>query len=179
MIHETAIINQPATIGKNLDAMEYVIIGTDPVKYVRKNLSYKRVPPAFGVHIGDNVTIHCSSYIVKGLERDTFIGDDVVLGQRCGIGHDSIIGRGVHLMAAVSCAGFVEIGERAVLGTGAVVKQRIKIGAGSIIGMGSVVTKDIPPNVIAYNACVDGKVYCRPMGEAREEWKNWIRTHLI
>ena len=57
MIHETTIINQPATIGKNLDAMEYVVIGTDPVKYVRKNLGYKREPPTFGVTIGNNVTI--------------------------------------------------------------------------------------------------------------------------
>jgi len=176
MIHETTIINQPATIGKNLDAMEYVVIGTDPVKYVRKNLGYKREPPTFGVTIGNNVTIHYGSYIVKGLTRDTKIGNDVVIGQRCGIGHDCIIGRGAHLLAAVSCVGFVEIGERAVIGTGTVVKQRVKIGAGSIIGMGSIVTKDIPSNVVAYNTCVDGKVYCRPMGEARAAWKSLIRN---
>ena len=176
MIHETTIINQPATIGKNLDAMEYVVIGTDPVKYIRKNLGYKREPPTFGVTIGNNVTIHYGSYIVKGLTRDTKICDDVVIGQRCGIGHDCIIGRGARLLAAVTCVGFVEIGERAVIGTGTVVKQRVKIGAGSIIGMGSIVTKDIPSNVVAYNTCVDGKVYCRPMGEARAAWKSLIRN---
>ena len=179
MIHETTIINQPATIGKNLEAMEYVVIGANPVKYVRKNLGYKREPPTFGVTIGNNVTIHGGSYIVKGLTRNTVIGNDVVIGQRCGVGHDCIIGRGAHLLADVVCVGFVEVGERAVIGTGTVVKQRVKIGAGSIIGMGSIVTKDIPSNVVAYNTCVDGKVYCRPMGEAREGWKNWIRTNLI
>jgi len=176
MIHETTIINEPAAIGKNLDAMEYVVIGTDPVKYARKNLGYKREPPTFGVTIGDNVTIHYGSYIVKGLTRDTKIGNDVVIGQRCGIGHDCDIGRGAHLLAAVTCVGFVEIGERSVIGTGTVVKQRVKIGAGSIIGMGSIVTKDIPDNVVAYNTEVDGKVYCRPMGEARAAWKSWIRN---
>ncbi len=179
MIHETVIINQPATIGKNFEAMEHVVIGTDPVKYVRKNLSYKREPPAFGVRIGNNVTIHYGSYIVKGLERDTHIGNDVVIGQRCGIGHDCIVGRGVHLLAAVTIVGYVEIGERAVLGTGTVVKQRVKIGAGSIIGMGSIVVKDIPDNVVAVNTCVDGKVYCRPIGKSRGVLKNWLRTHLI
>ena len=179
MIHETAIINQPATIGKNLDAMEYVVIGTDPVKYVRKNLGYKREPPTFGVTIGNNVTIHGGSQIIKGVEHDTIIGDDVVIGQRNIIGHDCNIGRGAHLLTSITLTGHVEIGTRAVLGAGTVVKQRTKIGAGSFIGMGSIVTKDIPPNVVAYNTCVDGKVYCRPMGEAREGWKNWIRTNLI
>jgi len=179
MIHETAIINQPATIGKNFEAMEYVVIGTDPVKYVRKNLSYKREPPAFGVRIGNNVTIHFGSYIIKGLTRDTDIGDDVVIGQRCGVGHDCILGRGAHMYVAGTLAGYVEIGARAVLGAGVVVKQRIKIGAGSIIGMGSIVVKDIPENVVAVNTCVDGKVYCRPIGKARGALKNWVRTHVI
>jgi len=179
MIHETAIINEPATIGKNLDAMEYVVIGTDPVKYVRKNLGYKREPPTFGVTIGNNVTIHGGSQIIKGVEHDTMIGDDVVIGQRCIIGHDSIIGRGAHLYTSVTIVGHVEIGARAVLGAGTIVKQRVKVGAGSIIGMGSIVTKDIPDNVIAYNTAVDGKVYCRPMSKARGDIKNWIRTNLI
>jgi len=179
MIHETVIINQPATIGKNFEAMEYVVIGTDPVKYVRKNLSYTRLPPDFGVRIGNNVTIHFGSYIIKGVERDTTIGNDVVIGQRCGVGHDCIIGRGVHMYVAGTLAGFVEVGERAVLGAGTVVKQRVKIGAGSIIGMGSIVVKDIPPNVVAVNTCVDGKVYCRPIGKARGALKNWVRTHVI
>jgi len=178
MIHETVVINQPATIGKNLEAMEYVVIGTDPVKYVHKNLSYKRVPPAFGVHIGNNVTIHGGSFIIKGTERDTYIGDDVVIGQRCNIGHDCIIEHGAHLYITTTLAGFVEVGKRAVLGMGTKVKQRVKIGAGSIIGMGSTVVKDIPPNVIAYNTCVDGKVYCRPMGKARGDLKNWVRNMI-
>ena len=179
MIHETVIINQPATIGKNFEAMEYVVIGTDPVKYVPKNLSYTRVKPDFGVRIGNNVTIHYGSCVMKGLERDTTIGNDVIIGQRCGVGHDCIIGRGAHTYVAGTLSGFVEIGERAVLGAGTVVKQRVKIGAGSIIGMGSTVIKDIPANVVAVNTCVDGKVYCRPIGKARGALRNWVRTHLI
>jgi len=179
MIHETVIINQPATIGKNLEAMEYVVIGTDPVKYVQKNLSYKREPPAFGVTIGNNVTIHGGSQIVKGVEHDTIISDDVIIGQRNIIGHDCKIGRGAHLLTSITLTGHVQIGNRATLGAGTVVKQRIKIGAGSFIGMGSIVTKDIPANVVAYNTCVDGKVYCRPIGQARGGLKNWAITHLI
>ena len=179
MIHETAIINQPVTIGKNLDAMEYVVIGTDPVKYVYKNLRYKRELPAYGVTIGNNVTIHGGSQIIKGVEHDTMIGDDVVIGQRNIIGHDCIVGRGSHLYTSITLTGHVEIGARAVLGAGTVVKQRIKIGAGSIIGMGSIVVKDIPENTLAYNTCVDGNVYCRPIGKARGELKNWIRTNVI
>lgn len=36
------------------------------------------------------------------------------------------------------------------VGTGATILDNIKVGAGSIIGAGSVVTKDIPENVIVH-----------------------------
>ena len=65
-----------------------------------------------------------------------------------------------------------KIGNRVWIGANSVVMPGVTIGDNSIIGAGSVVTKDIPPNVIAFgNPC---KVY-REITEEDERYynKNW------
>lgn len=60
----------------------------------------------------------------------------------------------------------VKIGNRVWLGANVVVCPGVTIGDGSVIGAGSVVTKDIPENVIAFgNPC---KVYRQITDEDRE-----------
>ena len=52
----------------------------------------------------------------------------------------------------VSVGGDVDIGPNCYLGSGAIIRNGIKIGENSIVGMGSVVLKDVEPNsVIAGN----------------------------
>ena len=48
----------------------------------------------------------------------------------------------------------MNIGEKSTIGAGAIIIDGIEIGSNTIIGAGSVVTKDIPADVIAYgNPC--------------------------
>ena len=46
--------------------------------------------------------------------------------------------------------GKVVIEDNVHIGTNAVILPNVRIGSGSVIGAGSVVTKSVPPNVIAY-----------------------------
>ena len=148
--------------------------------YEKKGLHFQRRNATFGVNIGNNVTIHSGTNIVKGLTQDTVICDWVKIGQRVVVGHDSYIGEGSMIMVSSTIAGHVTIGKGCYIGTGAVIKNRVKIGDGSLIGAGSVVIKDIPPNTVAYNINDDLQpVYCRPVKKVRGELKNWVRTHLI
>ena len=64
----------------------------------------------------------------------------------CSIGAWSTVCPGVHL------GGNVVVEEGAFLGIGASVVQGIKIGAWSVVGAGSVVTRDVPPNVVVAGA---------------------------
>lgn len=49
---------------------------------------------------------------------------------------------------------FAEVGENCWIGAGALIMPGVMIGGKSVIGAGSVVTKDIPANVVAYgNPC--------------------------
>lgn len=65
------------------------------------------------------------------------------------VAHDCIIGDFVTFAPAVKCNGNVVIDDHAYIGTGAILKQGrpgrpLHIGQRAIVGMGAVVTKDVP-----------------------------------
>ena len=84
----------------------------------------------------------------------TTIGDFVSINRHVSIGHHTNIGDYCSINPGVNIAGNVTIGEGVTIGMGTNVLDSRKIGRNTIIGAGSVVTKDIPDNVIAYgNPC--------------------------
>lgn len=88
------------------------------------------------------------------LTMDIQIGRSCIINLATTIGHDSVIEDYVTIAPGVSISGNVHIEEGVEIGSGAIVLPNIRIGANSVIGAGSVVTKDIPANVVAYgNPC--------------------------
>ena len=84
----------------------------------------------------------------------TIIGNYVSINRHVSIGHHTTIGNYTSINPGVNIAGNVSIGEATTIGMGANVLNKIKIGSNTIVGAGSVVTKDLPDNVIAYgNPC--------------------------
>ena len=69
------------------------------------------------------------------------------------LSHDCLVGDFVTFAPHVSCNGWVEIGDEAYVGAGAVIRngspdKRLKIGAGAVIGMGAIVTGDVAPGAV-------------------------------
>ncbi|HJD53261.1 MAG TPA: acyltransferase [Candidatus Avibacteroides avistercoris] len=99
--------------------------------------------------IGDRVGV--SAVTISAFERIT-IGDDTLIGGNVLITDsdwhqidpgERLEGRGQAASAEV------KIGRNVFIGTRSIVLKGVTIGDNSIIGAGSVVTRDIPPNVIA------------------------------
>ena len=82
----------------------------------------------------------------------THIGDFVSINRNVSVGHHTIIGDYCSINPGCNIAGNVTIGEGTTIGMGTNILHQVKIGNNSIIGAGSVVTKDIPDNVIAYGS---------------------------
>jgi len=82
----------------------------------------------------------------------TIIGDFVSINRNVSIGHHTIIEDYCSINPGVNIAGNVRIGEGTTIGMGANIIDGIKIGKNTIIGSGSLVTRDIPDNVVAYGA---------------------------
>lgn len=103
-------------------------------------------------HFGDRVYANFNLTLVD--DADIFIGDNVMFGPNVTIATAShpinpqLRNKGYQFNMPVY------IGNNVWIGSGAVIMLGIKIGENSIIGAGSIVTKDIPPNVIAVgNPC--------------------------
>jgi sugar O-acyltransferase (sialic acid O-acetyltransferase NeuD family) len=73
------------------------------------------------------------------------IGAHVAMMPAVVITHDNVVGDYVTFGAGVRLAGAVEIEEGAYVGTGAMVREHLRIGAWSLLGMGAIALDDVPP----------------------------------
>jgi sugar O-acyltransferase (sialic acid O-acetyltransferase NeuD family) len=82
----------------------------------------------------------------------TTIGNFVSINRHVSIGHHTVINDYCSINPGTNIAGNVTIGEGTTIGMGTNILHQVKIGKNTIIGAGSVVTKDIPDNVVAYGS---------------------------
>ena len=131
---------------------------------IRKKIHEKLM--AHGVQLG--VVIHPENYpeetatigggtIIQGTAApgpDCKIGQCVLLQGHSIMGHDVEIGDYSTISSFAFIGGNTVIGEGTYIAPGAMLRNGLRIGKNCIIGMGSVVTKDIPDNSVAFgNPC--------------------------
>lgn len=104
------------------------------------------------VHFGKNVYANFNLTLVD--DTHIFVGDGTMFGPNC------VIATGGHpILPVLRAAGLqynmpVRIGKNCWLGAGVLVVPGVTIGDNVVIGAGSVVTKDLPDNVVAVgNPC--------------------------
>ncbi len=96
----------------------------------------------YGCVIGDRVKIHTNCYVAQF----TFIGDDAFLAPGVSVANDLYPGNDA---SAEKMAGpIIEAG--AQIGAGVTLLPFVRIGAGAVIGSGSVVSRDVPPGMVAF-----------------------------
>lgn len=177
-IDETAIIREGSILGDNVEILEYVVVGAIPTIFH----GFERIRSKCNVVIGSNVFIGAHTVICRGKDRDTKIGDNVIIGQQGLIGHDCIISDNVKIMNTVVLNGYVEVGEGTFIGSGAKVRERIKIGKNCYIGMGSNVVKDVPDNAFGYGNPFEIKRYTDTtsykFNQLRKKAQRFLRNRL-
>lgn len=104
------------------------------------------------VKIEDNAVIMMGAVINIGAE----IGESTMVDMNAVVGARGKLGKRVHLGAGAVVAGVLEppskspceIGDDVLIGANAVILEGVKIGSGSVVAAGSVVTEDVPENVV-------------------------------
>lgn len=117
------------------------------------------------VHFGNNVYANFNLTLVD--DGDIYVGDSVMMGPNVVL---ATAGHPVEPGLRRKVAQFnlpIHIGANVWLGAGCIVLPGVTIGENSVIGAGSVVTKDIPANVVAVgNPCR----VLRPIGPRDREY---------
>ena len=146
-------------------------IKTELFRSVGKNVF---IEPDFICELGSNITIGDNVFINFGCiifdMGEVTIGNNAMFGPRVGIYTTNHAFDAEERIANVVVSKPIHIGNRVWLSADVKIVQGVTIGDNSIIGAGSVVTKDIPPNVIAAGNP------CRVIREITEKDK-WIKKN--
>jgi len=102
--------------------------------------------------IGDNCVVMMGSVVNIG----AVVGENTMLDMNTVIGGRAQIGANCHIGAGSIIAGVIEppsadpvvINDNVMVGANAVVLEGVEIGEGSVVAAGSIVTKDVPAEVV-------------------------------
>lgn len=98
------------------------------------------------VKLGKGIVIMPGVIVNTGCE----IKDFCIINTGAQLEHNSYMGEYVHLSAGSITGGLVTIKAFAAVTLGVTIFDRVTIGKNTVVGSGSLVTKDLPDNVLAY-----------------------------
>ena len=133
-------------LGKNVKVFDFVNLYGCEIDDNSKVGAFVEIQK--GVKVGKNVKISTHTFICEGvtIEDDVFIGHNVsFINDK--YPHATSQGGQLQTEADWNVVPTV-VKRKASIGTSATIMCGVTIGEGAIVGAGSVVTKDIPPNVI-------------------------------
>lgn len=150
IIENNVVIQGNVKIGKSCYIQSGVVIGIDGYGYSQNPESKKKtmVEHFGGVLIGNDVFIGSHTNIARGTIDDTIIGDGVKIAPSTHIGHNNKVGNDVAIICSTLYGSSVT-GDRAYI-TASTIANQMTVGEDTVIGMGSVVSRSIEANVIAY-----------------------------
>ena len=109
-------------------------------------ISNKSILGSYNLKIGKGTNILDNAI----LSNSVSLGKGCIVYYNVTITHDCAVGDFVELYPGATLLGGCTIGSFSQIGANTTVLPKINIGANVIIGAGSVVTKDIPDNMVAY-----------------------------
>lgn len=106
------------------------------------------------VIVGNNVEIGYGIVAMAGciFNPKSKIGNFTFFATGAQIEHDCIIEDFASVSAGSITGGYVKIGKYSAITLGVVIMDRVEIGENSVIGSGSLVTKNVPDNVLSYGS---------------------------
>jgi acetyltransferase-like isoleucine patch superfamily enzyme len=81
-----------------------------------------------------------------------WIGRHVCVHHNCVIGHDCQMSDFATVLPTASVSGDTALGEACLVGSGAVVREKVRIGANAVVGAGAIVLEDVPNGVTVLGA---------------------------
>lgn len=144
---------------KNIPDGRFVLAIGSAESYTKKPEIIKKTGlprEAFTTVIHPSVAIASSARIGVGgailshssIGANTTIGDFVMILQGSIVSHDSVVEDYSTITTGVAISGLVKIRKNAYLGSNSSIRARLEVGERALVGMGAVVVKNIPPDEV-------------------------------
>ena len=137
-MRSNSVLYSNTTIGSHLETGHNVVIREENILGDHVSV-WNNTVIDYGCVIGNNVRIHSNCYIAQF----TTIEDDVFIAPGVSVANDP------HPNCALCMKG-PTLKKGCRIGVNVTLLSHITIGQGAVIGAGSVVTRDIPPNMLAF-----------------------------
>lgn len=105
-----------------------------------------RFPQIGGLIIGDYVEVGSNTCVDGGALSETIIGDYTKINNLCHVAHNNKIGKNVCVAACVNLSGGNIVEDNVWIAPNASLRGYIHVGEKAFIGTGAVVVKDVPSN---------------------------------
>lgn len=133
------------TLGDDCHIKPGAVLGGEGFGFERDENGNKfRFPQIGRVILGSDVEIGANTCIDRGSLSDTVIGDHTKINNLCHIAHNNVIGRNVTIAGCVNVSGSNRIDDNVWIAPHACIRGFLHLGEKCIIGMGAIVTKDVP-----------------------------------
>jgi len=152
-IRNNVVISEGVQVGRHCLIKSGTVIGEKGFgfDFEKDNTPYQ-IPHLGSVLIGDHVEIGALNTVVRGTVKHTIVGAHVKTDDHVHIAHNCTIGEKTLITACAEISGSTRIGKECWLGPNCSVMNNITIGDRCMIGLGAVVRKDAPAgSVLAGN----------------------------
>lgn len=168
-IHISAVMENGVIIGNNVKIGAHTVvkkgtiikdnciigcnttIGSEGFQIIKGLQGNRKIRHCGGLVIDENVCIGDNVTVCNSLFEDTsYIERNVMIDNNTYVAHNVHIGENAVITASVVLCGSTTIKKNSWIGVNSSVLNRVTIEEGAKIGIGSVVTRDVPQNVVAY-----------------------------
>ncbi len=134
-----------AAIGRDVSIANSVAIGGVGFGYEENPETGEvlQFPHIGGVEIGDRVEIGSNTCLDRGSIGDTVIGNDCKIDNLIHIAHNVRMGERCKVIALAIVGGSVTLGDDAWIAPAAAIRDWRMVGEKAVVGLGAVVTKDV------------------------------------
>ncbi len=152
-IHHNVVIGDEVVIGERCVIKSCTVIGEPGFGFERsENGPPVRILHLGGVRIEDDVEIGALNTVVRATLGDTIVRAGVKTDDHVHIAHNCVVGENTFLTACAELSGSVEIGRDVWVAPNVSIMNQVKIGDRALVGLGAVVRKNVPDDdVVAGN----------------------------
>jgi UDP-3-O-[3-hydroxymyristoyl] glucosamine N-acyltransferase len=144
VLHPHVVLQKDVEIGRHVVIHAGTVLGADGFGYAFDGQRHQKIPQVGRVVVEDDVEIGANVTIDRATLGETVIRRGTKIDNLVQIGHNTVVGADVIIVAQTGISGSCRLGDRVVLAGQVGVGDHVTIGDGAQVGAQAGVHRDVP-----------------------------------